>query len=87
MITREQYETLSKNYLDLKEKYAKLKENAITIPKGATNGDMMKAIFGFEPRKNTCILPLDYCNGNPTECDGCRFNDWWNAPYEREVEK
>ncbi len=56
--------------------------DTIVIPKGATNGDMIMAIFGFEPRKNTCILPKDYCNGNPAECDGCKFNDWWNAPYE-----
>ena len=56
-------------------------DGVVLIPKNATNGDVIKVIFGFEPRKNTCILPKDYCNGNPTECDGCKFNDWWNAPY------
>lgn len=55
--------------------------DAVVIPKGATNGDVINVIFGFEPRKNTCILPKDYCNGNPAECDGCKFNNWWNARY------
>lgn len=52
-----------------------------------TNGDMIKAMFGFEPRKSTCILPKDYCNGNPAECDGCKFNEWWNSPYKAESDE
>ena len=63
---------------------AKPCEDCIEIPKGATNGDMIQAIFGFQPRKNTCILPKEYCNGNPAECDGCRFNDFWGSPYREE---
>ena len=55
----------------------------VVIPDNATNGDMIKALFGFEPRKNTCIIPKKLCNGNPAECDGCRFNDWWDALYKK----
>ena len=55
MITREQYETLSKNYLELKEKYTKLKENAIIIPKYATNRDMFKLVFGEKVYYDTTL--------------------------------
>lgn len=55
MVTREQYETLSKNYLELKEKYAELKENAIIIPKYATNRDMFKLVFGEEIYNKTAL--------------------------------
>lgn len=55
MVTREQYETLSKNYLDLIEKYAELKENAIIIPKYATNRDMFKLVFGEEIYNKTAL--------------------------------
>jgi hypothetical protein len=53
--------------------------------KGMTNGEVVKAVFGFKPRKNTCIIPKLFCNGNPAECDGCKYNDWWNSPYEPQV--
>lgn len=47
--------------------------NAIIIPEGATNGDMMAVVF---PDKSTF-------NGG----EGLYFNkDWWNAPY-RKVEE
>lgn len=58
--------------------------DVIPVPEGATNGDMIKAVFGFEPRENACIIPKKLCNGNPAECDGCRFDDFWNSPYRKE---
>ena len=53
------------------------------IPDNATNGDVAELVWGFKPRENTCIIPKTECNGNPAECDGCRFDDWWNSPYQK----
>lgn len=67
----EQYELCMETYQPL---------NLIEIPKGATNGDMIKALFP---------------NEEIVESDGAcvyvgvkmRFDkDWWNAPYESEGE-
>ena len=50
--------------------------NAIIIPKDATNGDMIKAMFP---------------NGIPKDViwmlQGDKGIDWWNEPYKREVEE
>lgn len=43
--------------------------NLIEIPEGATNGDMLTALFG----KNA-LITLDTHN---------YLKDWWNAPYRR----
>lgn len=67
--------------------------NAIIIPKGATNGDMIKAIFDIpdseidEGLSTTYIYTSkrvlkggsqDYLRKRITFC-----RDWWNAPYKR----
>ena len=57
--------------------------NGTPIPDNATNGDVAELVWGFKPRENTCIIPKTECNGNPAECDGCRFDDWWNSPYQK----
>lgn len=55
--------------------------NAIIIPKGATNGDMIKALF-----PNMYIEECDY-DIFTTLDDETRFTyDWWNAPYKAESE-
>ena len=47
--------------------------NVIPIPEGATNGDMIKAMF-----PNDLWLQL-YARRTK--------KDWWNAPYKKEVEE
>lgn len=79
MVTKEQYETLSKNYLELKEKYAKLKENAIIIPENPTNGDMLKALF---PNLKVGIFR------NEVDVEGLDTysvftRNWWDKPYKK----
>lgn len=49
-------------------------ENIILIKSGATNGDVIKAIF--EPNR---IKRMDDVVTEEYEFDA----DWWNAPYER----
>ncbi len=46
--------------------------NAIIIPDGATNGDMIKAMF---PNDSRGFLVVNIGR-----------NDWWNTPYKKEVE-
>ena len=50
--------------------------NAIIIPKGATNGDMIKAMF---PNELLTSITSTLWWG-----DNMSFNkDWWNAPYRK----
>ena len=64
--------------------------NALIIPKGATNGDMIKAIF-----PNTIInifseaKPIPYVSvmGENYEFNLTYPLKWWNAPYKAETEK
>lgn len=55
---------------DKVEPYKKV--DVIIIPDGATNGDMLKAVF---PDESTF---------NGGECVGFK-KEWWNAPYKKEV--
>ena len=49
--------------------------NAIIIPRGATNGDVIKAIFpGCRPIEGTLLIDTDIAVFEP---------DWWKAPYKR----
>lgn len=57
-------------------------ENVILIKSGATNGDVIKAMFG--------VKEVDMCNTYgvhfPKEGEDYShyfFKYWWNAPYER----
>lgn len=73
----EQYELCMETYPPL---------NLIEIPKGATNGDMIKAIF---PNQTIgCAIPITDRNGAKfyrTAINGVTdfTADWWNAPYKR----
>lgn len=61
--------------------------NAILIPKNATNGDVIKALFAEYPVLNTLdgftrmIDPI-----HNLFVTGRFHNDWWNAPYSAESE-
>ena len=53
--------------------------NAIPIPEGATNGDMIKAMFGIEPCEEwECLLHFKFDERFTTSFT----KDWWNAPYK-----
>lgn len=60
------------------------KIDAIPIPKGATNGDMIKAMFPdliyHEGMNKERIFDRDLIVGDV-------FNDWWNAPYKGGVDR
>lgn len=55
--------------------------NAIEIPEGATNGEVIKAITGEDFSRGSSIY-----NHDLMICEGeyyLAFNvDWWNAPYK-----
>ncbi len=52
--------------------------NAIIIPRDATNGDMIKAMFpGCRPIEGTLLIDTDIAVFEP---------DWWKAPYKRTEE-
>ena len=58
----------------------KVLENCIEIPNGATNGDMIKAIFPY--------IEIEGIGGE-IKCIATKNGtsyfalDWWNAPYKR----
>ena len=63
--------------------------NSIPIPEGATNGDMIKAMFP----KHEIELLLSIGGNNKSwygvtlegNTEGLVFeSNWWNAPYKRE---
>lgn len=58
----------------------------ITVPDGATNGDMIKALFG-EPakisEKSGVLYKFMYRNGRPMFSTFYEY-DWWNSPYRKE---
>ena len=62
--------------------------NLIEIPKGATNGDMMKVMFpnieADEIKTDTGgYIEVKYLD-TTDKCDATAFRkDWWNAPYKR----
>ena len=71
------------------------KVDFVEIPKGATNSDMFKAVFGYDPATDAVICnkedwcgasePCNYCISNPNNIG--REEDWWNAPYKAESEE
>jgi hypothetical protein len=74
------------NYLE--QKLVEIKQptvNAIIIPEGATNGDMIKALFSTDIRKESdnMICADIQESGLPTPF----WKDWWNAPYKKEVKE
>ena len=68
-------------------------KNAIIIPKGATNGDMIKAMFNIPDSEIDEGLSTTYLYTNTRVLKGgsqdylreqITFNrDWWNAPYKK----
>ena len=64
------YEFMDDDYIG---KLAGAIANGTPIPDNATNGDVVKAMFGKE-FADKCI---DYCNAHMVG------GDWWNAPYQK----
>ena len=63
-------------------------KNAIIIPRGATNGDMIKAMFPDMQIDNECNGILYGYKTNDREMPMLGMNlDWWNAPYKRGEEE
>ena len=66
----------------------------IPVSEGATNKDMFKAVFGYEPATDAVVCnkadwcgdsePCNYCISNPDNIG--REEQWWNAPYKAESE-
>ena len=57
--------------------------NAIPIPEGATNGDMIKALFpNLRVEDNGGSIYLRYPDGGWIVYDRKWWN-WWNAPYKK----
>lgn len=69
--------------------------DAIRIPEGATNGDVFKIVFGYEPATDAVVCnkedwcgasePCNYCMSNPDSIG--KEEEWWNAPYKKEREE
>ena len=67
--------------------------NVIPIPRGATNGDMIKAMFNIPDSEIDEGLSTTYLYTNTRVLKGgsqdylreqITFNrDWWNAPYKK----
>lgn len=49
--------------------------NAIIIPRGATNGDIVEKIFGKDVYCTLIRMMYSSC------CE--KLKDWWNTPYKR----
>ena len=80
--------TFSNQFMDLEQLTS---FDAILIPKGATNGDMIKAMF---PNAEISLLKSEHEKTKVAvewkfeplpNYYNLFFEDWWNAPY-REVE-
>ena len=61
---------------------------AIPIPKGATNGDIIKAMFPNLTFEKTRVCVNDYVDlmMECLEWDLYFATDWWNSPYKAESE-
>jgi hypothetical protein len=59
--------------------------DAIPIPEGATNGDMIKAVFGAKDKDENFVIQtitVTMCGIRKTFS-----RDWWYAQYKKEVEE
>lgn len=56
------------------------------IPKNATNGDVIKAMFPNAEYKDRHNITIDKRNSENGELQltGMADKEWWNAPYRRE---
>ena len=65
------------------------------IPNNATNKDVFKAVFGYDPATDAVVCnkedwcgasdPCNYCTSNPNKIG--REEDWWNEPFKRGEEE
>lgn len=69
-------------------------DNAIIIPEGATNGDMIKAMFPSARVSQIFLISNDdeVYYVTVEKVDGITnemrvMKSWWNAPYKKEVEE
>lgn len=78
----------------LTKKIDELEVHAIHIPEGATNKDVFKAVFGYEPAIDDVVCNKEDWCGASEPCNYCVCNinkvgveeNWWNAPYKTERE-
>lgn len=58
------------------------------IPKGMTNGDVVKAMFpNVHPGVHADNTVMIYSQGADKFFNKCQFDEkWWNAPYKRDKE-
>ena len=65
--------------------------NAIVIPEGATNGDIIKAMFPYIKVEDKCSMYYSVNIENLSADKGLNTvgfrKDWWNAPYKSESEE
>lgn len=56
------------------------KVDFIEIPEGATNGEMIKALF------SNCVIDEDFGGAVITNIDNKQYwrKEWWNSPYRKE---
>ena len=84
-----QFHTLSDS--ELTKEYHYVFGKKVTIPVGATNGDVIKAMFPYVNVKNECAEYYSVNIENLQEdiaCNTVGFSkDWWNAPYKVESEE
>ena len=60
----------------------KSEKTAIPIPEGATNGEVIKAVFpnASQTAENDNYVYIENLDGStPHEF----FSNWWNSPYKR----
>lgn len=59
---------------------------AILIPKNATNGNVIKAMFPSMIIQERNNVTLDI-RGKTVEFTGMALREWWNTPYNTESEE
>lgn len=74
------YDSTVKMLVPVCESIERKVNRAILIPEGATNGDVIKAMFpNLKVEDNGGSIYLHYPNGGWIVID----KDWWNAPYKK----
>lgn len=59
------------------------KVDAIVIPEGATNGDMVKVVFPNFEENVTIVCDTILLERYMPYCKMQFHRDWWDSPYER----
>ena len=77
------YDSVVKMLVPVCESIERKVDKAILIPDGATNGDVIKAMFGSPAREGKAgiLYKFKYRNGKPMFSTYFDF-DWWNTPYK-----